>query len=334
MRPLAGGLACALSVAGCFGPDAREGLRCTADGDCPPGQDCFPVAGGPQPGICASAAPPGDAGGASDARDLAFGAPEPVELVCGDLPCPSPRDPSLTSDRRTIAFTVPSTNAAGDEDVYLAIRPTAFDPWFPAQAAGAIDSLVVEEGGWLSGNGLELYFTRDDQNVGGPPYGDLLASKRLAAGDPFDSAAPLAGVVNTPHGNERGAVPTADGSRLLFARALDVAPGDHDVYVALAGGGQWDTVARLDAVSEVGTDERSLAIVEGDQNMLFVSRGARVIEARWTGGYLAGAEIVSLHDELVVADADRVSGVWLAPDGSEIWFAACGASCAIYRAVR
>ena len=335
MRSLAGVVACALSLAGCFGPEVREGLRCTADGDCPPGQDCFPVAGGPQPGICSSGAPPADAGPTVDGGSLAFGAPEPVELLCGETACESPRDPSLTGNRKQIAFTVPTLNAVGDLDVYIAIRPTAFDPWLPAQQAGPIDSLLVEEGGTLSDDGLRLFFTRDNQSAAGAPHGELLVSTRPGEGDAFETAVEVPGVVNTANGNERSAVRTADASRLLFARALDGDQGDHDVYVALEGGGQWDTVARVEAVSQPGADERSLAIVEGAEvNMLFVARGARIIEARWSGGYVAGAEVVWEHDELMVADATMVSGVWVAPDGSEIWFGACGETCAVYRAVR
>ena len=333
---LAGGVACGmLLAAGCFGPEPREGLRCSADGDCPPGQDCFP--GGPGAGVCSSA-PPADASADVDGGGpIAFGAPDQVPFMCGEAPCLSPRDPSLTGDRKQIAFTVETMNAAGDLDVYLAIRPTAFDSWFPATQAGGIDSLLVEEGSSLSANGLRLYFTREDQNLGGPPYGELWVSDRVAEGDPFDNAAPVAGVVNTSQGNERSAVQTADAARLIFARALEGNLVDHDVYVALDGGGQWDTVARLEAVSQPGGDERSLAIVESevdDENMLFVSRGARIVEARWSGGYIAGAEVVSMHDELVVPDAELVSGVWVSHDGSEIWFGACGATCAIYRAVR
>lgn len=320
-------------MAGCFGPEAREGLRCTAQGDCPPGQDCYPVAGGPQPGVCASA-PPSDGGGsAADGGAAAFGAPEPVDLICGEFPCMSPRDPSLTEDRKQILFTVETLNAAGDLDIYLANRPTAFDPWDTAAPAGAIDSLYVEEGGWVSGIGLELYFTRDDQNVGGPPYGDLWVSSRLAVTDPFDGSAPAPGVVNTSKGNERGAASSADQTRLVFARALDVDLGDHDVYLALEGGGQWDSVARIEGVSQAGADERSVAVVEATRT-LFVSRGDRIVEARWSGGFIAGAEVVSVHDELVVAGAELVSGVWAAPDGDEIWFGACGTTCAVYRAVR
>lgn len=335
MRGLAAGLAGVVSLVGCFGPEAREGLRCTAGGDCPPGQDCYPVAGGPEPGVCASAPPPGDGSPTADAGSLAFGAPEAVELMCNDVPCPSPRDPTLAGDRKQIAFTAATANAPGDLDVYLAIRPTAFDPWFPAQPAGAIDTLQAEEAGSLTADGLRLYFARDDQSSAGPPHAELWVSDRLAPGDPFDGASPVAGVVNTSRGNERAAVPTADATRLVFARSLDVDLADHDLYVALEGGGQWDAVTRLEAVSQAGSDERSLAIVEQDDvNMLFVSRGNRILEARWSGGYIAGAEVVSEHDELVVADATSVSGVWVSPDGSEIWFGACGASCSIYRAVR
>jgi hypothetical protein len=147
-----------LLAAGCFGPEPREGLRCSADGDCPPGQDCFP--GGPGAGVCSSAAP-ADAGAEVDGGGpMAFGAPDEVPFMCGEAPCLSPRDPSLTADRKQIAFTVESLNADGDRDVYLAIRPTAFDNWFPAAQAGAIDSLLVEEGSSLSASSTTRARTR------------------------------------------------------------------------------------------------------------------------------------------------------------------------------
>lgn len=334
VRALTGGLACVL-VAGCFGPEPREGLRCTGDGDCPPGQECFPVAGGPQPGVCASAAP-GDGGGGDAGPGSPFGAPEMVALECGvaaPAPCASPREPSLSGDLTQIAFTVDSASAAGDRDIYLARRAGAGEAWEPAGPAGAIDTLYVEEAAWLAGDGLVLYFTRDDQNVGGAPYGDLWVSSRAAPGDPFDGAGPVAGVVNTAHGDERGAAQAADAVQLFFARALDAAPDDHDVYLALAGGGQWDTVARVPALAAAGSDERAVALVEATHS-LFVAAGDRIAEARWAGEEAASAELVAVHDELAVDGATAIAGLWVSPDGGEIWFAACGASCAIYRAVR
>jgi hypothetical protein len=317
-----------MAIAGCFGPEPREGLRCSRDGDCPPGQDCYPLAGG---SVCASA-PPGDGGDGGDGA--LFGAPTAVSLLCNEVACPSPRDPALTDDLTQIAFTVSSVNAAGDQDVYLASRPTADDTWGPASPAGAIDSLYVEEGGWMTGSGLALFFSRDDQNVAGPPYADLWVSERLAVTDAFEASVPVPGVVNTSHGDERGAAWTADGTRLLFARALDVTPTDHDLYLAQDGGGQWDTVARLDALSTVGVDERSAALVEGART-LFATRGDQIVEARWTGEDIASAEVVAVHDELAVTGTEILSGVWASPDGREIWFGACAQGvCSIYRAVR
>jgi len=330
VRELAG-LAWMVIVAGCFGPDAREGLRCTSAGDCPPGQDCHPVAGGPEPGVCLSA-PPEDGGMAADGG-VPFGAPEMVELSCGADACLSPRDPSLTDDRKQILFTVDSLNAIGDRDVYLARRMTAFDSWSPAESAGLINSVTVEEAAWVTGIGLRVYFTRADQSVNGPPYGDIWVSDRPAVTDSFDAAAPVAGVVNTSQGDERAAVSTAESDRLVFARALSASPADHDVYLALQGGGQWDTVARVELLALAGEDEHSVAIVEATRS-LFVARGDRIVEARWSGGFIAGAEVVTVHDELEVAGAVRLSGLWAAPDGSEIWFGACSETCAIYRAVR
>lgn len=317
-----------LWIAGCFGPDAREGLRCSADGECPAGQDCYERAGEK---VCL-AAPPADA--ARPDPLILFGVPVAVELLCGaDAPCSSPRDPSLTDDLRQMVFTVDSMNAAGDRDVYLARRATADDMWGTAVPAGAIDTTQVEEGGWMTGDGMALWFSRDDQAVSGPPYSELWASERAELTAGFDTAGPVTGAVNTSRGSERWAARTADAAGLVFARALEATPADHDLYLARDAGGQWDTVAHLAGLSLAGSDERAVALVEG-QRTLFVSRGERIVEARWTGDDLASAEVVGAHDELLVAGATLVSGVWAAPDGSEIWFGACADTCSIYRAVR
>lgn len=330
VRALAGGLACTLSIAGCFGPDARGGLRCSAKGDCPEGQDCYQVAG---ESVCL-AGPPSDAGHPDDGIIL-FGVPVAVELECAvDVPCASPRDPSLTDDLEQLAFTIDSVNAEGDRDVYLARRATSEAMWDTAAAAGAIDTTLVEEGGWMTGNGLALFFSRDDQGVSGPPYSELWVSERPAVTDGFETAVQVTGAVNTTHGSERWAARTADATGLLFARALDAAPTDHDLYLARDRGGLWDTVVRLPGLSLAGSDERSLALVEGEKT-LFVSRAERIYEARWTGDDIASAELIGAHDELLVAGATLVSGVWAAPDGKEIWFGACTAdACGVYRAVR
>jgi hypothetical protein len=322
-------VACALSLAGCFGPDPREGLRCSAAGDCPPGQDCYLVQ---DSSVCLSEAP--FDGSPPDDRLILFGVPVEVELLCGaEVACASPRDPSLTADLRQIAFTAGSMNADMAPDVYLATREKPEDMWQTAVPAGGIDTALVEEGGWLSGDGLALFFSRADQSAGGPPYSDLWQSDRLDDMATFDTALPLPGVVNTSHGSERWAVRTADKTQLLFARALDAAPGDNDLYLARDMGGQWDTAVRVAGVSLPGDDERSLALVE-EQKTLFVSRGGRIFEARWKGDDIAGAEVLGPHDELQVAGATVVSGVWAAPDASEIWFGACGESCGVYRAIR
>ena len=321
---------CALSLAGCFGPDAREGLRCSAFGRCPDGQHCYQVDGQP---VCL-AAPPGDAAD-PDNPIILFGVPVPVELMCdtGETPCRSPRDPALTDNRTQMVFTIDAVNAAGDRDVYLARRATAEDMWDTAAPAGAIDTTLVEEGSWMTGNGLALYFARDDQAVAGPPYDDLWVSERVDVTAGFDTAAPVAGAVNTSRGSERWAARTADGSALVFARALEGAPDDHDLYLARDRGGQWDTVAHLPQLSAADGDERSLAVVE-EEKTLFFSRGEHIIEARWTGDDLATAEVFGVHDELLVAGATLVSGVWASADAKEIWFGACTDTCDVYRAIR
>src|SRR5919106_6553655 len=107
--------------------------------------------------ICLSEAP-SDAAPPDDPIIL-FGVPVLVELTCvGEALCRSPRDPSLNDDMTVMAFTIDAVNAAGDRDVYLARREAAEQMWQTAAPAGGIDTPQVEEGGWLTGNGLALVF--------------------------------------------------------------------------------------------------------------------------------------------------------------------------------
>ena len=279
-----------LSMAGCFGPDAREGLRCSRAGDCPPGQDCYETAEGQ---ICASQPPVDAAGGRC--RRAPFGAPELVELVCPELACLSPRDPSLNGDRTQLVFTVQTLNAVGDHDIYMAFRANPEDPFDMAAPAGMINSLLAEEGSALSEDGLTLFFTPGrSERQAGPPYGNLFESSRTQVGDAFDIASEVPGVVNTSFGNERGAAANAEHTRLVFGRALDLDLPDHDLYLARAGGAQWDTVERLDTVSH-GRRRRAVGRPGRGAKLLFVSRGDRILEARWEGDELIGAEVVAVH---------------------------------------
>jgi hypothetical protein len=329
-----GALVWALTIAGCFGPEPREGLPCSQDRDCPPGQTCF----GADPGVCAAAAPAdgapldGEVGPDAAAPAVAFGTPEPVVLLCpGPVPCPAPREPTLTDDLTQIAFTVPAAGAAGNHDIMIASRGTAEADWGAAVSAGPMNSLQSEYAPALHGEGLLLWFSRDDQATAGAPYADILLSSRKSRTDPFPGAVPIAGVVNTAAGDERGVARTGDASTLLFARSLEGSLTDHDLYRASLAGGHWDTVERLAGASSEGASERHVAIAEAARLLFFV-RDERIVEARWDGGDL---EELLVHDELFPAGATATLGVWVSPDGREIWFGACEpADCALYRAAR
>jgi hypothetical protein len=236
---------------------------------CPDGQHCFEVDGQP---VCL-AAPPGDAA-APDDRIILFGVPVAVELMCdtAETPCRSPRDSGADRRPDPDGFHDRLGERAGDRDVYLARRATAEDMWETAAPAGAIDTTLVEEGSWMTGNGLALFFARDDQSVAGPPYDDLWVSERAdwsrrSSTPPRRSRSGQHAATEASGG--RRARPTE--ARWCSRARSRQRPDDHDLYLARDGGGQWDTVAHLPALSD--GDERSLALVER-QKTLFFSRAS------------------------------------------------------------
>jgi hypothetical protein len=125
---------------------------------------------------------------------------------------------------------------------------------------------------------------------------------------------------------------------MLVARANSTSPGDGDLYLARlsAGSEQWDTIERIDALSEAGHDERSVFAVPALRRLFFV-RDGQIWEAQWVGDDLRQVAWSEVHPELDGADADKEvkAGVWVSPEGSEIWFSSDrSGAMQLYRAVR
>ncbi len=324
-------------LAGCFSPDAREGLPCSEAGDCPPGQTCAA-------GICSSGGPVSDAavvigdGAAPDAAAVGepgpFGLAEPVVLTCpGAIVCPDARDPFLTADLTTIVFSYGVNPSNGNYDLYVATRDGKEGAFPPAASVGAINTTVTEHSPFLSADGSSLWFARQDLSAGDvQPYDEILLSLRSAGR--FDSAQPVAGAVNTVLGDERSPQVSAGGGAMLFTRAAEETLGDHDVYLARFEGGQWNTIERVASLSDADSDERSLSLAEGRKALFFV-RDDQIHEVLWTADQPGEIAAHVVHDELDVAPLDLKIGVWASPDGSEVWFDSNrGGPQQIYRAVR
>ena len=65
---------------------------------------------------------------------------------------------------------------------------------------------------------------------------------------------------------------------MLFTRAPESNPADHDVYLARLAGGQWNTVERVDRLSELGANDHSVALVES-QKTIFLIRNNQIRHA-------------------------------------------------------
>jgi hypothetical protein len=337
MTARAGALAAALAAAGCFSPEAREGLPCSEAGTCPPGQSC-------ESGVCQSEPPVADAaagGEGAAGADAApaevpgpFGAVEPVVLTCpGPVTCADVRDPFLNADLTAILFTYGMAVPMGNQDLYVATR-LGTGPFARASSVGAINTGLAEHTPFLSADGNSLWFARQDVTDGieTRPYDEILVSVRESG--PFDAAQPVAGGVNTALGDERSPQVFSGGGSMLFTRSAESALGDHDVYLARFEGGQWNTIERLAALSNQSSDERSLAVVE-ERRAIFFIRDDQIHEVIWSAEDPSSLEAHVVHDELDVAPIDLKLGVWSSADGNEVWFDSnrSGAQ-QIYRAVR
>jgi hypothetical protein len=331
MRRLA---ALPLVAASCFSPQARDGLPCSEAGDCPPGQSC-------QVGTCSSEtlpdaraldAAPGDAGPPPPPGD--FGSPTLILLTCpGPVSCADVRDPFVSADGGGLVFTYGVAPVAGNYDIYYAVG-TADSGFAVAASMGAINTTLSEHSAFLSDDGTQIWFSRQDisSGVGVRPYDQILYGKREAG--PFDSAAGVDGGVNTLLGDERSPSVSGDGTALLFTRSQESSLTDHDVYLARLEGGQWNTIERVEALSLKPANERSIELVE-ERHALFYIRDEQIHEALWTGDDPTRIAIDVVHEELDAAPLDLKVGLWSSPDGSEIWFDSNrSGSQQIYRAVR
>lgn len=330
-------LAAAALATGCFAPEAREGLPCSERGDCPPGQSC-------RAGVCTSGAPLIDGSPAADAPAIdaalpdppgPFGLVDPVALFCpGAIPCADVRDPFLNDARTAILFTYAVNAVNGNYDIYIAGRATPENMFQQAASIGPINTTVQEHTPFLSADGTTLWFARQDLSGGAPvrPYDQILVSVRVSG--PFEVAELVTGGVNTVLGDERSPQVMAGGQVMLFTRAPEKAPEDHDVYLARHEGGQWNTIELVRELSVADANERSVAVVE-ERKAIFFIRGDQIHEAIWTGEEPTDLAVAVVHHELDASRLDAKSGVWASPDGTEVWFDSnrTGAQ-QIYRAVR
>jgi hypothetical protein len=324
-------------AAGCFAPEAREGLPCSERGDCPPGQSC-------SAGVCRAGAAVVDASAGADGpvADAApadppppFGEALPVVLMCpGPVVCGDAREPFLGGQGKTLLFSFVVNAVNGNVDIFIASRSEAQGAFGVAGSVGMINTTLAEHAAFLSQDGLRLWFAREDLSGGGTtrPYDEVLLSTRVTG--PFNSAMPVPGAVNTALGDERSPQVVNKGDVMLFSRAAEATPADHDVYLARFEGGQWNTVERVAALNNPGSDEPSLSLVE-ERRAIFFIRDQQIHEAIWTGDDPTDIAVEIVHDELDADPLDGKIGVWSSADGSEVWFDSNRSGTQqIYRAVR
>jgi serine/threonine protein kinase len=132
-------------------------------------------------------------------------------------------DPTMTYDRRTLAFCQNLSIGLGGFDLWIADRPGAdVSGNAPVNAGPAVNSDHSEWEPELSADGLSLIFHSDRPNPNGGT--DLWIARRVARNVPFDTATNLGTGVNSAD-NEGGAALSSDGRTLLFHRFSSTNPG-------------------------------------------------------------------------------------------------------------
>jgi hypothetical protein len=120
----------------------------------------------------------------------------------------------ISPDRLTILFSsFTRAGGQGDDDIWLATRPTAVDEWTVENLGPPVNTPHVERAPYLSKDQLHLFF--GSERPGGHGSFDLYVSNRANATDPWGTPVHLGRHINTPL-NENIPLYWDEGQTLFF----------------------------------------------------------------------------------------------------------------------
>jgi hypothetical protein len=181
----------------------------------------------------------------------------------------SPRNdhaPCISENGLELYFASVRTGGYGRADTYVAKRATPDSPWGDAVNLGpVVNSVYDEQNGWLSPDGLLLFFEDDPwesiQRPGGYGGSDLWMARRASLSAPWQTPVNLGPAVNSPIIESTPRI-TRDGSTLYFATAKAVGTHTWEYWqmpiipiVDFTGDGQVDGKDLLAMVMQLGGND-------------------------------------------------------------------------------
>ena len=139
------------------------------------------------------------------------------------------RTPSLSSDGLTLYFSSDRGGGSGNYDLWAASRPSTSDPFgSPVNLGGSVNGSRSDKMPEVSSDGLTLYFgsTRNSN-----PNSDVFVSTRASTSDPWGTAQPLPGPLNSSSDDGNPSIST-DGLALYFQSSRPGGLGEYDIWVS------------------------------------------------------------------------------------------------------
>jgi serine/threonine protein kinase/Tol biopolymer transport system component len=192
--------------------------------------------------------------------------------------------PSITADGLELYFASDRPSGYGRLDIWVTTRRTTQDEWESAVNLGPVINSASGEGGRISPDGLELYFSSN--RSGGHGGRDLYMATRRTREDPWDPPVNLGPTVNSAY-NELGPQIASDGLSLLFSDGDwgDVRPGGQgqaDIWVTTRASKQaeWGVPVNLGPVVNSSQHDTTPSL-SYDGLSLFFGRGSFDVAEIW-----------------------------------------------------
>lgn len=140
------------------------------------------------------------------------------------------QNPSMTADGLMVVFNSGRPGGPGGNDIFIATRATADEPFGNiVPLSGEVNTVTSEGAPFISADGLTLLF--HGIRLGGHGGNDLYQATRASIDEPFGNVVNLGAGVNS-NADERDAFLSADGLMLLFSSNRAGTFGSNDIYLA------------------------------------------------------------------------------------------------------
>ena len=166
-------------------------------------------------------------GGGNVYADFTFGTPTNLGPIVNSSS--SDWSPSISADGLSLYFNSNRPGGYGNHDLWVATRPTIYDPWGEPENLGSmVNSSVWEAYPSISPDGLSLFF--ESPRSGGHGSFDLWVTRRATKNDPWSEPVNLGALVNSTRNDATPGI-SADGLSLFFESDRSGGYGNFDIFV-------------------------------------------------------------------------------------------------------